>query len=127
MIKRLTTVLTVLAMVPLVDSQAQTLDEQKYAECKLLIPIDYKNVENDFQEAKKYEGVELVLVQTNGKNKIKSVERGFLKTYERNGKRGTFFQPAENINSPQVIAKFPILNSKKMFCYKAECYDLKNR
>ncbi|POY39379.1 hypothetical protein C3K47_02465 [Solitalea longa] len=120
--KLLITTLLVLTSCALSFGQSTTLDEQKYSDCRLIIPIDYKDIEKNFEESKKYADIEIVLIETNGKEKIKSFKRGFIRNWERNGKKGVYFEPSESVNAPQKAAYFPLFNDKKTFCYKADCY-----
>ena len=106
-------------------AQDAILDQKKYSDCLLVIPIDYKDIEANYAESMKYAGIEMILVETNSKGKIKSEKRGFIKNWEKSGKKGVFFEPTTSINSDQKTAEFPIFNAKNTYCYNAQCYDKK--
>ncbi|MEO8151094.1 MAG: hypothetical protein ABI723_25905 [Bacteroidia bacterium] len=105
-------------------AQNEILDQSKYSECLLVIPIDYKDTEANYQESKKYTDKEIIMIQTKGNGKIKSFERGFIRNWEKNGKKGVFFEH-KSVDSNQKSAYFPIFNAKNTYCYLAECYDKK--
>lgn len=114
----------VLISVHIVFGQSEILDPEKYADCRLIIPIDYKNLEKDYEEAKKHEGVEIIIIRTSGKGKIKTIDRGYIRNREKNGVRTVHFEPMESVHSTtQKVAKYPLFNDKNIYCYKAECYD----
>src|SRR5690349_22345484 len=101
-------------------SQSEILDKEKYAACRLTISIDYKGMGKDYAEAKKHEGIEIVLICTLGKGKTKAIERGYIRNREKNGIRTVHFEPMESVKSPAMkIAKYPLFDNKNMYCHKA--------
>lgn len=106
-------------------AQDVILDQNKYSDCLLVIPIDYKDIEENYKESMKYAGTEIIIIVTNSKGKIKSEIRGFIKNWEKSDKKGVFFEPISSNKSDQKTAEFPLFNAKNTYCFEAECYDKK--
>ena len=98
-------------------------DQTKYVKCLLEIGIDYKDLEANYEESKKYADIEIIIINMTSNGKIKTVERGYIRNWQKNGKKGVFFEAKSFSNSQQRTAKFPIFNAKDTYCYNAECYD----
>lgn len=103
--------------------QMKTIDFEKYNSCRIIIDINYKNRESDFNEAQKYADIEIVLIQANKDGKIKSIKRGFISTIVKGEYKGTYFESAENKKPNLVTAEFPLFSDKKTYCYNAKCFD----
>jgi len=107
-------------------AQDKTLDQNKYADCLLKIPIDYKDIEANYLEAGKYADMEIVMIRTKSNGQIKKVERGFIKTWTgKDGKKGVFFEHKPSPDDKANSASFPIFNEKNTYCYSAMCFDSK--
>lgn len=108
------------------SAQKQILDQKKYADCLLLIPIDYKNMDANYEESKKYAGKEIIMIQTRNNGEIRTLERGFIKSWWKDEKnKGVFFEHKPAPGDSLGAAFFPLFNDKNTFCYSADCYDSK--
>lgn len=107
-------------------AQGRILDQNKYADCLLTISIDYKNMDENYLEAKKYTDIEIVLIRAKDNGHIVSIDRGFIKTWRsKNGTKGVFFEHKPSPENKANSAYFPTFNEKGTYCYSAKCYDSK--
>lgn len=112
-----------------VKGQVEFLDFDKYADCRVDVPITNSNLNRakTHEIAKQFEGKELVVIDANKKGKIKSSYRGFIRINESKDGPPTLFEPTESVVSLEKSwVVFLIYKDGRTYCYDAVCYDEKN-
>lgn len=108
-----------------VFGQLKSFDKKKYSDCIANIDIDFKKPNKYFEESKKYENLELLIVYTDYRNKIIATERGFIKNSEINGKRKIWMESKMSNDSTRIKYTNSLAGWNKNTIYFAECFDRK--
>jgi hypothetical protein len=115
---------SILLFIVQTSSSQELFEDEKYLEtCRAYVPIKYKNIKKDWEVAQLYKNQEMVFFEVDRKTKKLVMRRVFIISEIHEGRKFIYLRNTENLNSPNIFARFTKMEDKYKRFYYADCYD----